>query len=116
MPQSHTKTHEVGAENGAAAARKPSEQALEVVDTTFGAVPRVADAVRKEVEQLRDPNTRTQRLEALQREVNTLRDPSTRDAEIETLRQRLNDEVEQAKVDGPRVRRKVTDQLVDQAK
>jgi hypothetical protein len=117
MPQAHTKNQSVkGTENGVAPARKPSEQALEVVDTTFGAVPRVADAVRKRVEQLRDPETRSRELETFQHQVNTLRDPSTRDAEIETIRKRLEHEMEQARIDGPRVRRKVTDQLVDQAK
>ena len=118
MPQAHTKTQSADGteQNGVAPARKPSEQALEVVDTTFGAVPRVADAVRKRVDQLRDPNTRSRELETFQHQVKTLRDPSTRDAEIDSLRQRLTHEVEQAKVDGPRIRRKVTDQLVDQAK
>jgi hypothetical protein len=118
MPQSHTKTpvSTTETENGHTPARKPSEQALEVVDTTFGAVPRVADAVRKRVDQLRDPDTRSHELETIQHQLNTLRDPSTRDAELESLRQRLNHEVEQARIDGPRIRRKVTGQFVDQAK
>lgn len=119
MPQSHSKTKNGSTavpENGATPARKPSEQALEVVDTTFGAVPIVAEAVRKTVEQLRDPSTRERELQSLQHRVNTLRDPRTRDGEIETLRQQLNAEVEKAKAEGPEVRRKVTGQFVEQAK
>jgi len=118
MPQAHIKHQSVDGteQNGVAPARKPSEQALEVVDTTFGAVPRVADAVRKRVDQLRDPSTRSRELETFQHQVNSLRDPSTRDAEIDSIRERLTHEVEQAKAEGPRIRRKVTGQLVDQAK
>jgi hypothetical protein len=114
MPQSHTKSQET--ENGATPARKPSEQALELVDVTFGAVPRVAEAVRTTVDQWRKPETRSHEIETLQNRVSTLRNPQTRDGEIETLRQRLNDEVEKAKVDGTITRRKVTDQVIEQAK
>jgi cation transport regulator ChaC len=117
--QSHTKTvktTEEAEQNGASPARKPSEQALEVVDVTFGAMPRVAEVVRETIEKLRDPSTRTQELEALQRRVNTLRDPQTRDGELESLRKSLTAEIERAKVEGPRLRRKATDQFVDQTK
>lgn len=120
MPQAHTKTKtdtkgQVET-NGATPARKPSEQALEVVDVTFGAAPRVAEIVRNTIERLRDPETRDAELQMLQNRVNTLRDPLTRDGELEKLRQELNTEVEKAKVEGPRIRRKVTEQVVDQAK
>jgi hypothetical protein len=113
MPQSHTKTT---TKDGAAPARKPSEQALEVVDVTFGAVPRVAEAVRTTVEHWRQPETRSEEIETLQKRVSTLRDPKTRNGEIESLRQRFTDEVEKAKVDGTINRRKVTDQVVEQAR
>lgn len=118
MPQAHTKTIQTNGKvtNGATPARKPSEQALEFVDVTFGAAPRVAEAVRKSVEQLRDPNTREQELKKFQQQVETLRNPRTRDAELETLRQRLDAEVEKAKAEGPERRRKATEQLVEQAK
>lgn len=115
MPQFRTKTvkpNTAEATNGAAPARKPSEQALEVVDVTFG----LAEAARKRVEQLRDSSTREQELKRLQQQVEALRNPSTRDAELETLRKRLDDEVEKAKAEGPAIRRKVTGQLVEQAK
>jgi hypothetical protein len=118
MPHSHTKTttDTEATQNGHTPARKPSEQAREVVDVTFAAVPRVAEAVRKTVEQLRDPNTRSQELEAIQNRVNTLRDPATRDEEIKQIRTLLETEFERAKVEGPRIRRKATGQLTDQAK
>jgi hypothetical protein len=114
MPQSHTKTK--SAEDGASPTRKPSEQALEVVDVTFGAVPRVAETVRTKVEQWRKPETRSEEIETLQKRVSTLRDPKTRNGEIESLRQRFTDEVERVKVDGTTNRRKVTDQVVEQAR
>jgi hypothetical protein len=118
MPQAHTKntTDETETTNGATPARKPSEQALEVVDVTFGAAPRVAEVVRNEVEKLRDSTTREQELKSLQRQVEKLRNPQTRDAEIEVLRKRLDVEVARAKAEGPVRRRKVTKQVVDQAK
>jgi cation transport regulator ChaC len=100
----------------ATAPRKPSEQALEVVDVTFGAVPRVAEIVRETVTKLRDPNTRSQELEQLQRRVNTLRDPQTRDSELEALRKRLTAEIEKAKAEGPPRRRKATEQFVEQTR
>jgi hypothetical protein len=110
MPQSRTKTD--ATEDG----RRPSEQALEVVDVTFGAVPRVAEAVRTKVDQWRKPETRSEEIETLQNRVSTLRDPQTRTGELETLRRRFTDEVEKAKADGTVARRKVTDQVVEQAR
>jgi hypothetical protein len=45
-------------ENGAVAAEpSPADQALQVVDRAVGAVPVVADAVRKTVDQLTKPET-----------------------------------------------------------
>jgi hypothetical protein len=114
MPQSHTKTQ--SSQDGASTTWKPSEQALEVVDVTFGAVPRVAETVRTKVEQWRKPETRSEEIETLQKRVSTLRDPKTRNGEIESLRQRFTDEVERVKVDGTSNRRKVTDQVVEQAR
>jgi hypothetical protein len=102
--------------NGATPARKPSEQALEYVDVGFGVAPRLAEAIRKRVEQLRDPSTREQELKTLQQQVEKVRNPSTRDAELETLRKRLDAEVEKAKAEGPERRRKATEQFVEQAK
>ncbi|MGH2955518.1 MAG: hypothetical protein ACRDL6_00790 [Solirubrobacterales bacterium] len=119
MPQfrnSKKQTAQEEQQNGATTARKPSEQALEVVDVTFGAVPRVAEIVREAVAKLRDPNTRNQELEALQRRVNTLRDPQTRDTELEALRKRLTAEIEKAKAEGPPRRRKATEQFVEQTR
>jgi hypothetical protein len=114
MPQSHTKTQPN--QDGASAIWKASEQALEVVDVTFGAVPRVAETVRTKVEQWRKPETRSEEIETVQKRVSTLRDPKTRNGEIESLRQSFTDEVERAKVDGTINRRKVTDQVVEQAR
>ena len=102
--------------NGAAPARKPSEQALQVVDVAVGAVPEAADALNKTVDQLRDPETRSQELQTLQHRVNNLRDSSTRDAQIETLRQRLTAEIEKAEKRGGEIRKQVTDQIVEQAR
>jgi hypothetical protein len=121
MPQAHTKpktenTKTETTANGTTPARKPSEQALEVVDVTFGAVPRVAEVVRNEAEKLRDSSAREQELKSLQRQVEKLRNPRTRSAEIEVLRKRLDVEVAKAKAEGPVRRRKVTKQVVDQAK
>jgi hypothetical protein len=113
MPQSQTKTQ---AENGASTSRKPSEQALEVVDVTFGAVPRVAEVVRSTVDQWRKSDTRSQEIETLQNRVSTLRDPKTRSGEIESLRKQFTDEVDKVKSDGTVARRKATDQVVDQVR
>jgi len=121
MPQFRSRTKTVTpntaeATNGATPARKPSEQALELVDVTFGAAPRVAEAVRKSTEQLRNPQTREQELKRFQQQVEKLRNPRTRDAEFEVLRKRLDAEVEKAKAEGPERRRKATKQLVDEAR
>jgi hypothetical protein len=105
-------------ENGAAPEqdRKPSDQALQVVDVAVGAVPEAADAVTKTVEQLRDSEGRSQELKALQNRVSNLRDPNTRDAQLETLKQGLFDEIEKAETRGGEIRRQVTDQIVEQAR
>jgi hypothetical protein len=117
MPQAHTKNNDTEATtNGATTARKPSEQALEVVDVTIGAAPRVTEAVRKQVEQLRDKSTRQAELKSLQRQIEKLRNPRTRDTELEVIRKRLDVEVAKAKAEGPQIRRKVTKQVIDQAK
>lgn len=102
--------------NGTAPARKPSEQALQVVDVAVGAVPEAADAVSKTVDQLRDPETRSQELQTLQHRVNNLRDANTRDAQVETLKQRLTAEIDKAEVRGGEIRRQLTDQIVEQAR
>jgi hypothetical protein len=114
MPQSHAKTQ--AAKNGTTQTRRPSAQALEVVDVSIGAVPRVAEAVRTTVDQWRKPETRSHEIEALQNRVTTLRDREKRTGELDSLRQRLTDEVEKAKVHGTTNRRKVTDQVVEQAR
>jgi hypothetical protein len=103
-------------ENGATATRKPSEQALQVVDVAVGAVPVAAENVRRTVEQLLDTETRNQELETLQHRVSNLRDANTRPAQVETLRKRLTDEIERAETRGGDVRRQVTDQVVEQAR
>jgi hypothetical protein len=115
MAQNITPDTEVHSTNGAAA-RKPSEQALQVVDVAVGAVPEAADAFTKTVDQLRDPEARSQELQTLQNQVNNLRDSSTRDAQIETLKQRLTAEIEKAEARGGDIRRQVTDQIVEQAR
>jgi hypothetical protein len=103
-------------EEGAVATRKPSEQALQVVDVAVGAVPVAAQNVRRTVEQLLDTEGRSQELDTLQHRVNNLRDVNTRPAQIETLKQRFNTQVEQAETKGGEVRRQVTDQVVEQAR
>jgi hypothetical protein len=115
MPEKPKNYTEV-AENGTAAVRKPSEQALQAVDVAFGAVPVAAENVRRTVEQLRNPQTREQELSTLQHRVNNLRDETTRPAQVETLKQRLTTEIEKAETRGGKVRRQVTDQVVDQAR
>jgi hypothetical protein len=119
MPQSRNskkRTAQEEQQNGGTAARKPSDQALEVVDVTFGAVPRVAELVREVVTKLRDPNTRNKELEQLQRRVSTLRDRQARDSELEALRKWLTAELQKAKVEGPPRRRKATKQFVEQTR
>ena len=110
--ESQTEVHT----NGTATARKPSEQALQVVDVAVGAVPEAAEAVTKTVEQFRDPEARSQELQTLQHRVNNLRDPNTRDAQVETLKQRLTSEIEKAEARGGQIRKQVTDQIVEQAR
>ena len=96
--------------------RKPSEQALQVVDVAVGAVPEAADAVSRTVDSIRDPEARSQELQTLQNRVNNLRDPNTRDAQVETLKQSLTAEIEKAEARGGEIRKQVTDQIVDQAR
>jgi hypothetical protein len=116
MPESKRNSNKTAeATNGATPTRKPSEQALEYVDLTFGLAPTVAEAVRKLVEQLRDPSTREQELKTIQAQIERLRNPETRELELQTLRKRLDAEVEKAKTEGPVNRKKVTKQVVDQA-
>ena len=52
--QTQTKTNGSTSTGTSASARKPSEQALQVVDVAVGVVPETADAVTKTVDQLRD--------------------------------------------------------------
>jgi hypothetical protein len=96
--------------------RKPSEQALQVVDVTIGAGPTVAEAVRDTADSWRNSETRSQEIEALQKRVQTLRDPKSRTSEIESLRKRFAAELEKAETKGGDVRRQVTEQLVGQAR
>jgi hypothetical protein len=96
--------------------RKPSEQALQVVDVTIGAGPTVAEAVRDTADTWRNSETRSQEIDALQKRVQTLRDPKARTSEIESLRKRLGSELEKAEAKGGDVRRQVTDQLIGQAR
>jgi len=84
-----TNADTVEATNGATPSRKPSEQALEYVDVTFGLAPSFAEAVRKRVEHLRDSSTREQELKTFQQQIERLRNSETREAELETLRKRL---------------------------
>ncbi|MBM3666325.1 MAG: hypothetical protein FJW90_02385 [Actinobacteria bacterium] len=100
----------------AEAARNPGDQALQVVDVAVGAVPEAADAVTKTVDQLRDPEARSEELKSLQNRVSNLRDPNTREAQVETLKQSLRDEIERAEARGGDIRRQVTDQIVEQAR
>lgn len=117
--QKKTEVNEKKAEvdsNGTVPARKPSEQALQVVDVAVGAVPEAADAVTRTVDQLRDSEARSEELKTLQHRVNNLRDSSTRDAQIETFRKGLTAEIEKAEARGGEIRKQVTDQIVDQAR
>ena len=102
-------------ENGASA-RRPSEQALQLVDLAVGSVPVAAENVRRTVEQLLDSDTRSQELDTLQHRVSNLRDGATRPAQVETLKQRWNSEVDRAQTRGGEVRKQVTDQLVARAR
>jgi hypothetical protein len=103
-------------ENGTAPERKASEQALQVVDRTVGAVPVVAERVRHTVDQLSNPETRERELQTVQDQVNNLRDAEARPAQVETFKQRLNADLERAEVKGGDIRRQVTDRVVEEAR
>jgi len=103
-------------ENGTAGERKPSEQALQVVDRAVGAVPVVAEHVRNAVDQLSKPETRDQELQTVQNQVNNLRDANARPAQVETFKQRLNADLERAEAKGADIRRQVTDRVVEEAR
>jgi FixJ family two-component response regulator len=113
MPE---KNYTTVAENGTAPERRPSEQALQVVDRAVGSVPIVAEHVRNAVDQLTKPETRDQELQTVQHQVDNLRDAETRPAQVETFRQRLNTELERAEVKGADVRRQVTDRVVEETR
>jgi hypothetical protein len=98
------------------ATRKPSEQALQAVDVAVGAVPTVADNVRRTVEQWRHAGTRSQEIETLQARISNLRDANTRPAQLETLKRQFEAEVEKANKRGTDVRKQVSDQVVEQAR
>jgi hypothetical protein len=100
----------------APATRKPSEQALQAMDVTVGAVPTVAEAVSNTAETWRRAETRSREIDILQTRVQNLRDRKGRSAEIEALRKRLGSELEKAEAKGGDVRRQVTEQLVGQAR
>ena len=111
-----TKTKSDAKTTTAASARKPSNQALQVVDVSIGVVPTVAENVRDTAETWRKSETRSQEIETLQKRVKSLRDPQKRTSEIDALRQRLGSELEKAEAKGGDVRRQVTEQLVGQAR
>ncbi len=113
-PKTKTKTDEKT--TTAPDSRKPSEQALQVVDVSIGVVPTVAENVRDTAETWRKSETRTQEIETLQKRVKSLRDPKARTTEIDALRQRLGSELEKAEAKGGDVRRQVTEQLIGQAR
>lgn len=96
--------------------RKPSDQALQAVDVAVGAVPTVADNVRRAIEQWRHAGTRSQEIETLQARISNLRDANTRPAQVETLKRQFEAEVEKAGKRGHDVRRQVNDQVVEQAR
>ena len=97
-------------------ARKPSKQALQVVDVAVGVVPETADAVTKTVDQFRDKEARSQELRSVRNRVSNLRDSSTREAQIDTFRKNLTAEIEKAEARGGEIRKQVTDQVVSQAR
>lgn len=115
-PKTKTKTDEKTTTQVASDGRKPSEQALQVVDVSIGVVPTVAENVRDTADTWRKPETRTQEIETLQKRVKSLRDPKARTGEIDALRQRLGSELEKAEAKGGDVRRQVTEQLIGQAR
>jgi hypothetical protein len=96
--------------------RKPSDQALQVVDVAVGAAPLAVENAKRTVTQLRDSQARTEEIELLQNRVNNLRDPNTRPAQVETLKQLVQAEIDKAEKRGSDVRRQVTDQVVEQAR
>jgi hypothetical protein len=109
-----TQTEETSV-NGTAP-RKPSEQALQAVDVAVGAVPTVADNVRRTVDQWRNAGTRSQEIETLQARVSNLRDANTRPAQLETLKRQFEAELDKAEKRGGDVRKQVTDKVVEQAR
>lgn len=115
MPQKTTAKTEVKTET-AVSGRKPSEQALQVVDVAVGAPPTVAETVRNTAETWTNSETRSKEIDALQKRVQTLRNADGRKSEIESLRKRLAAELEKAEAKGGDVRRQVTDQLIGQAR
>src|SRR5688572_18157000 len=111
--KAQTQTEEIS-EDGTV--RKPSEQALQAVDVAVGAVPTVADNVRRTVEQWRHAGTRSQEIETLQARISNLRDANTRPAQLETLKRQFEAELEKAEKRGGNVRKQVSDQVVEQAR
>lgn len=103
-------------EQGTGTDRKPADQALQAVDVAVGAVPTVADNVRKTIEQWRHANTRAQEIETLQARVSNLRDANTRPAQVETLKRQFEAELQKAERRGGDARKQVTDQVVEQAR
>ena len=112
MPQNNNTAEK----NGAGSERKPSEQALQVMDRAVGAVPVVAELVRETVNQLSKPETREQELQTVQHQVKNLRDPEARPAQVETFKKRLNSDLERAEAKGADIRRQVTDRVVEEAR
>jgi cation transport regulator ChaC len=100
----------------AVSGRKPSKQALQVVDVAVGTPPTVAETVRNSAETWTNSEARSKEIDALQKRVQTLRNAEGRKSEIESLRKRLAAELEKAEAKGGDVRRQVTDQLVGRAR
>ena len=100
----------------ATSGRKPSDQALQVVDVSIGAAPTVAENVRDTADTWRKHESRTREIETLQKRVKRLRSRQTRTREIDALRQRLGSELEKAESKGGDVRRQVTEQLIGRAR
>jgi regulator of replication initiation timing len=96
--------------------RKPSEQALQVVDVAVGTPPTVAETVRSTAGTWTNSEARSREIETLQQRVRNLRDNKGRNSEIEALRKRLGSEIEKAEAKGGDVRRQVTDQLIGRAR
>ena len=111
-----TKTAEKSPKTETTTGRKPSEQALQVVDVAVGTPPTVAETVRTTAETWTKSESRSKEIEALQQRVKTLRDADGRKGEIESLRKRLAAELEKAEAKGGDVRRQVTDQLIGRAR